>query len=168
MEALEGLLPIIFGVFVFCIGWQLFVYYVLPYLVLAGLAAIAILVVYGIYHGREALARWYYFTFCPHPAEPAVRSALAHGRLLDGERLAAALGEAPPDNRILGEVRIAQGERLVAQMRHASEQTIRDTVKNAQADSASAAAIGIQEAIALAAVALERAKAAHAASKSIR
>lgn len=165
MEAIEALLPLIFGMVVIYLAVSVF-FYILPYLLLAAAAALVIGILAIAYIQRESIARWYYFTFCPHPAEPAVRSALAKGRLLDANSLAAALGQAPPDNHILREVRIAQGERLVAEMRHASEQMIREVARNAQVDIARAAVAGIEEAIALAAVALERAKAAHAASKS--
>jgi hypothetical protein len=141
----------------------------LPFLVLVAYIGVLVLACYGcraLARRREAMARWYYFTFHPHPAEPAVRSALAGRRPLDGRRLAAALGETPPNNRILREVRIAQGERLVGEMRQASERLIQETSQNARSYHAQAALLGTQEAIALAAVALERAKAAHLASKS--
>jgi hypothetical protein len=140
--------------------------WLLPYVLLLGACALAGWLLFVLYQEREAIARWYYFTFYPHPAEPLIRSALSQATPLDGVRLAAILGELPPDNRILRDVRIDQGERLVAQMRKVSEQTVRDTIRDARADSARAAALGIQEAIALAAVALERAKAAHAASRA--
>lgn len=126
---------------------------------------IAVVVVVGVLLGhRGTIVRWYYFAFHPHPAEPLIRSALERGHPLDGKALAAALVEMPPDSRLLREVRIEQGERLVAQMRRASERAI----ARATADYERAAFVGIQEAIALAAVALERAKAAHEASKSVR
>ena len=166
MEALEALLPLIFGAIGIYIGVEVLLW-ILPYLLLAVAAAVGLCVLVGLYIQREEIARWYYFTFSPHPAEPAVRFALAKGRLLDGDRLAAALGEAPSDNRILREVRIAQGERLVAEMRQMSAQMIRETLRSARTDNARAAVVGVDEAIALAAVALERAKAAHAASRRL-
>ena len=165
MEALEALLPLLFGFIAICIAIQVFLW-LLPYILLLLAGALAVWLLVILILQREAIARWYYFTFYPHPAEPLVQSALARGARLDGERLAAILGAVPPDNRILRDVRIEQGERLVAQMRQVSEQTIQDTIRDARADSARAAAIGIQEAIALAAVALERAKAAYAASRA--
>lgn len=165
MDGAAALMTLIFGAFaIFFIGE--FIIWVFPYIlwgaaIAAGGGLLCLIIAQG-----PAIARWYYFTFDPHPAEPVVRSALAQGRLLDGNRLAAALGEVPPNNRILQEVRIAQSERLVAEMQQASESTIRESLKAARSDQERAAYVGIQEAIALAAAALERAKAAHAASKS--
>lgn len=143
---------------------------VLPLLILGGAVLVLTVIAHNreaIARGREAVARWYYFTFHPHPAESIVRGSLDGRRVIAGAELAAALAEVPPDNRILREVRIAQGERLILQMQRVSEETIRRTVSNAQADEARAAVLGIQEALALAAVALERAKAAHAASQRV-
>lgn len=144
---------------------------ILPFLIWGGIIGVSALIISNrraIARGCEALIRWYYFTFHPHPAAPIVRASLSGRRTIAGAELAAALGEAPPDNRILREVRIAQGERLVVQMQQVSDQMIRQTVRNAQADNARAAVLGIQEAVALAALALERAKTAHEASKQAR
>ena len=163
MEELAGA---VMGFIFFMLAVDLFVTYVLPYLVLIVIFLALTWSLYCLYANREGIARWYYFNFHPHPAEPLIRSALAHGTRLDGKRLAIILGELPSDNRILRDVRIIQGERLVAEMRKVSKQKIHDTIRTARADNARAAALGIQEAIALAAVALERAKAAYAASKS--
>lgn len=176
MEAFEALLPLILGLFAFGFLMQLLtelyhaaVYYLilaLPDLEIAAVAGVCLLILWRIYRKREAIARWYYFTFHPHPAERTVRRALDARTTLDGRALASALGEVPPDNRILREVRIAQGERLVSEMRRVSERMIRENLQKARSDSERAAFVGIQEAIALAAVALERAKAAQAAGKS--
>lgn len=157
-----GLILLAFGIYLI----DQFIFWISQHLVAAAGVVVCSFVIFIACLGREEIARWYYFTFYPHPAEPAVRSALAQGRLLDGNRLAAVLGEVPPENRILREVRIAQGERLVAEMRQASDATIRESLKAARSHQERAAYLGIQEAIGLAAAALERAKAAHAASKS--
>lgn len=177
MEAFEALLPLILGLFAFEFGmafvtalFHTAVYYLtlaLPDLEIAGLAGLCLYVLSRLYRKREAIARWYYFTFHPHPAEPVVRRALKRHVALDGRALAAALGEAPPRSRILREVRLEQGEFLVAEMRRASERMIRKNLRSARSDAERAAFLGIQESLALAAVALERAKAAHKASKSL-
>ncbi len=119
-----------------------------------------------LYRRRVRILRWYYFNFHPHPAEPMVRSAL-RGAPVDGKALGAALGELPSRDSILRGVRIEQGERIVEKMRRVSERTIKQDRVRARADYEHAAFYGVQEAIALAAVALERARAAHTASKSI-
>lgn len=126
-----------------------------------------VLAVLWLISKREPILRWYYFAFHPHPAEPMVRSALKRGRQVDGAALAAVLGDLPPRNGILRSVRIAQGEQLVAKMRSATESTIKRNFERARTDYERATFHGVQEAVALAAVALERAKAAQAASKSI-
>lgn len=129
-----------------------------------GLAAVAL----WLFACREAILRWYFFAFHPHPAAPLVQSALDRGDMLDGKALARALAEVPPGSRILREVRIEQGERLVAQMKVVSERMIKEGAARAAADYERAAFVGIQEAVALAAVAVERAKAAQQASRSVR
>lgn len=166
MEGLEFILPLIFGALAIYLAVE-FLIWIFPYLLLAALLAVCVGLVCVLYRSREAVARWYYFTFSPHPAEPMVRSTLHRGRPLDGERLASILADAPPSNRILREVRITQGERLVAEMRQVSEATIHQNLKSARSDQERAAFLSIQEAIALAAVAVERAKAAYAASKAV-
>jgi hypothetical protein len=172
MDELAGA---VMGFIFIMLAVYLFVTYVLPFLLLLGLialllglVALCIWIAYRLWKKREAIARWYYFSFHPHPAEPLVRTSLSGGQLLDGMRLAAMLGELPPDNRILREVRIEQGEQLVHDMRRATERIIQENLAKARSDRERAAFIGIQESIALAAVALERAKAADAASKSVR
>jgi hypothetical protein len=113
----------------------------------------------------NAIARWYYFTFHPHPAEHLVRYAIDSGVPLDGPALASALGEPPPASGILREVRLVQAERLVNEMQVVSRGRARELEKRAKAEYERAAAVGAQEAIALAATALERAKAALRASQ---
>jgi len=93
-----------------------------------------------------------------------VRAAV-RGRSLDGNAFASALGEVPSRNSILRDVRIVQGERLVERMSRVSERTIKRDLARAREDHERAAFHGVQEAIALAAVALERAKTAHETSK---
>jgi hypothetical protein len=126
------------------------------------------LVLVWIVRKREPILRWYYFTFHPHPAEPIVRSALKGGRTLDGNALAAVLGDLPPTHGVFRSVRVAQGEQLVAKMRVATEAMIATNLARAQTDYERAAFHDIQEALGLAAVALERARAAEAASKSLQ
>ncbi len=138
------------------------------FLQMMGYLAVLLVAVIVFVKIREPILRWYYFTFHPHPVEPIVRSALNLDHMLDGNALAAALREVPPNNRILREVRIVQGERLVARMKRVSERLIREDLARARTDYERAAFISIQEAIGLAAVALERAKAAHEASRSVR
>ncbi|HEY1615603.1 MAG TPA: hypothetical protein VGF97_18135 [Rhizomicrobium sp.] len=131
---------------------------------------ILLLLVAGVlYWLREPIARWYYFAFHPHPAQSMVQAAIADGAPpLDGRALAAAVGELPPNNRILRKVRLEQGEQLVALMQESSRKRIREYELQAAHDYERAALAGIQEAIALAGVALERAKASFAASQRAR
>jgi len=124
----------------------------------------ALIVSMALWRKRTAILRWYFFNFHPHPAEPMVRAAL-RGGALDGNALASALGEVPSRNSILRDVRIVQGERLVERMSRVSERTIKRDLARAREDHERAAFHGVQEAIALAAVALERARASHATSK---
>jgi hypothetical protein len=114
---------------------------------------------------RDPIARWYYFTFHPHPAESQILSAIDSGRLLDGKQLAAVLGEAPSGNRILREVRVAQSQTLVAQMQEATRAKLREFERQAKNKYAQAAVLEAQAALAAAAVALENAKAMLDASK---
>lgn len=106
---------------------------------------------------REPLLRWYFFNFYPHPAAPMVEQALASAGNVDGKTLAASLGDMP-DNPILRQVRIEQGEALVRKMQEVSQQHVRQMQKQAQETYERAALESIQEAIALAAIALARAK----------
>lgn len=122
---------------------------------------------------RDPIARWYYFTFYPHPAESIVHNAITQGAApLDGRSLAAALGEMPPHNSVFRAVRIEQGERLVSLMREASLARMRaqERADNVRAKHTleEAAALDVQAAVGLAGVALERAKAQFEASRRIR
>ena len=131
----------------------------------------------------KRFVRWYFFVFYPHPAAPMVRQALKSQRVFDGPALAAALGEVPPGISIFRKVRLEQGEALIAQMqamsrsllaeeeRRTAEQERRVAVqyeRQAAEGYEHAAIIGVQEAVALAAAALERAKAAWRMSEAIR
>ncbi|MEI9932663.1 MAG: hypothetical protein WDM89_19545 [Rhizomicrobium sp.] len=139
--------------------------------VVAGIIDLFILILIGLVRGLYALrtpvARWYYFNFHPHPAEPMVRRALQDGTVLNGRALASALSEMPPAGSILARVRLEQGEQLVAQMQAASRARIREFEKRAAKEYERAALYSMQEAVALAAVALEKAKAVFRASNSI-
>ena len=120
-----------------------------------------------LFFNREGIARWYYFHFDPHPAEPMVQHALSSGTVLDGRALANALSEVPVESSILAKVRLEQGARLVAQMQEMSRARIREFERRAMKDYERAALLSIQEAIALAAVALEKAKALFRASEGV-
>jgi hypothetical protein len=127
---------------------------------------------YVAYLKRDDLARlwhgvacWYYFTFHPHPAEPAVRSAIDSGRLLDGNQLAAVLGEAPPGNKYFREVRVAQTATLIGDMQTATNAQLHELNRQAQDKFAQAAVHEAQAALGAAAVALETAKAMLSASR---
>lgn len=125
------------------------------------------LIGWGLYALRIPVARWYYFNFHPHPAEAMVVRAMRAGSVLDGPLLASALGELPPTGSILAKVRIEQGERLVLRMQDMSQAKVREYQKRAMKDYERAALLSMQEAIALAAAALERAKAVFRASESV-
>ncbi len=118
--------------------------------------------------GIAAGIRWYYFNLHPHPAEPLVRRAIETDRPLDGPSLARALQEVPPGNRFLREARLAQATRLFAQLETATMVRIRQLERTARDEYQRAAIIASQEALALAAVALERARAAFKASQSVQ
>jgi hypothetical protein len=111
----------------------------------------------------QAVARWYYFTFHPHPAEPLVRAAISSPNVIDGRALAAALSELPPGNSTFRGVRLAQAEQLFNQMQAVSARKLRELETHARAEYERAALVSVQEAVALAAVALERAKALYRA-----
>jgi hypothetical protein len=108
---------------------------------------------------REPIARWYYFAFHPHPAAPAIRSALASGTVLDGGQLATILGEAAADGRILRAVRAEQAQALIVEMQSMTQAKIRELEARAKEQYEHAAAQHLQTALAQAAVALEQAKA---------
>jgi hypothetical protein len=116
----------------------------------------------------DSIVRWYYFTFYPHPAEPIVTKALRSGTVLDGPSLARALGEVPPGSSTFRSVWFEQAERLIGQMQEMSAVKIQELERRAADDYERAALSTTREAIALAAVALERAKAAWRASESMR
>lgn len=116
---------------------------------------------------REPIARWYYFTFHPHPAAALVEAAVASSARLDGPALARALGEVPSGSAVFRSVRMAQAEQLFHRMRAVSEARIRQQRARARQEYEHAALNSLQEAVALAAVALERAKALYRASQSV-
>jgi hypothetical protein len=131
----------------------------------------------------ETFLHWYYFYFYPHPARGMVQQALNTRTVLDGPALAAALGEVPKGNSIFKKVRLEQGEALFARMQAMSRSieaglqraaaagaraTAREYERKAAEGYEAAALHAIQEAIALAAVALERAKSAWQTSEAIR
>ncbi len=128
---------------------------------------VIILYGWGLYALRIPVARWYYFNFDPHPAEPMVERALDSGTVLDGRALARALGELPPSSSVLARVRIEQGEKLVLRMQEMSNAKIREYQRRAAKDYERAALLSMQEAVALAAIALEKAKAVFRASQSV-
>jgi secreted protein with Ig-like and vWFA domain len=105
-----------------------------------------------------------------------VRDALNTRTVLDGPAFAAILGELPPGSSTFRKVRLEQGEALVEQMQAMSRSiaatqaraAARQYERQAAEGYEQAAIFGMQEAIALAAVALERAKAAWQTSEAIR
>jgi hypothetical protein len=124
-----------------------------------------------LFSQRETLARWYYYFFHPHPATPLVRAALSTDNLLDGKALARALSEVPPGSAVFRAVRLEQAEQLFRQMQAASVAHLRRQEQQAKTEAQRAyeraALNSIQEAVALAAVALERAKALYRASQQV-
>lgn len=124
-----------------------------------------------LFSRRAILARWYYFYFHPHPAAPLVRAALSTGNVLDGKALAHALSEVPPGSAVFRAVRLEQAELLFHQMQAASAAHLRRQEQQAKSEAQRAyeraALNSIQEAVALAAVALERAKALYRASQQV-
>ncbi len=125
------------------------------------------LVAVWIIRRRNAIARWYYFTFHPHPAADLVAAAIGSHAPLDGSALARALGELPPGNSIFRGVRLEQAEQLFRRMQKVSEARIREQRERAREGYERAALDSIQEAVALAAIALERAKALYRASQTV-
>jgi hypothetical protein len=98
-------------------------------------------------------------------ATPTTSAAQAHA-------LADALSEVPPGSSTFRRVRLEQAERLYRQLDEANERRQREIERRARANAASAyeeaAHYGMQEAVALAAVALERAKAAARMASTLR
>jgi hypothetical protein len=115
----------------------------------------------------ERIMSSYYFAFYPHPAEPLVRNAIISGAPLDGPSLSSALAEIPHGNRVLSKVRLVQAERLFAEMQAVSAERVEELQRKAKTEQERAAAISAQEAIALAASALERSNAALRASRAV-
>ncbi len=118
-----------------------------------------------LYENYEPIARWYYFTFHPHPAEPAIRAALASGTVLDGKALTEVLGEAPTGTGVFRAVRAAQAESLINEMQAMTRQQMEELRARAREKHEQAAVQQMQAALAEAAIALERAKAYLHASK---
>ena len=131
----------------------------------------AIFTLWVLIASRHALARWYYFYFYPHPAEPIVRAALKSGTVLDGKALANALSEIPPGSSTFRAVRLEQAEQLFHQMQDVSIAQLRRQEKQAPTRAREhlerAAFVSIQDAVSLAAVALDKAKALYSASQEI-
>ena len=127
-------------------------------LVLAGAGLI------WLWRRREAIARWYYFTFHPHPAAPLLEAAMASDSPVDAKALARVLGELPAGSATFRSVRLEQAEALFARMQKVSAYRIEALERRAQSDYERAALHSIQAALAMATVALERAKALYRAS----
>lgn len=140
---------------------------VLGWTALAGIVIVAVA-------KHEVLMRWYFFAFHRHPAEPLVRRALASTALLESNAraLARALSQPPPGSSVLRSVRLAQAEKLFRELQSASEAKQRRLEELARRNAANAheeaAFYGMQEAVALAAAALERAKAAQASAANLK
>ena len=141
----------------------------------ATLAVLGVLGLAAVHLRRfvEPVLSWYYFTFHPHPAQQMVRSSIGVSGVSVGNAraLADALGELPPDNPILRRVRFRQAEKLYGELRVANEARAKAIAREAEAqaikDHENAAFFGSQEAVGLASVALERAKASFDAAQSL-
>ena len=140
------------------------------FVILLGVGGVCVLAVVN----RDEVSRAYYRSQNPHPAEELVREAIASRRTSPGAmaRLDDALGEPPPRDRILSEVRLEQAEQLVAELEAEVRRRTREYEREARADpsmlDADTVFLGSQEALAHAAVALEKAKAASAAARAVR
>ena len=136
--------------------------------------ALGAVILRWLFSKRQVIARWYFFTFHPHPAAPMVQRALASSTTSEANAraLADALGEIPPGSSTLRGVRLEQAERLYRKLHEASVRRQREIERRARANAAQAheeaAHYGMQDALALAAVALERAKAAARAAATYR
>lgn len=119
---------------------------------------------------RDELARAYYRSNSPHPAEASVRSALSQRGTSRAtmEELNRALAELPPTNSALRQVRLEQAEALFRELESATRGYERQARRESASSYDDAAFLGSQEALALAAVALAKAKAASATARSIR
>lgn len=114
----------------------------------------------------EGLARRFYHTFMPHSAAPAVRRSLAarSSSRQVAEHLASSFSEPPARSSVLRRVRFEQSERLYDDLVAGTTSRQDEIARRAKAVAAQAheeaAHYGIQEALAYAASALERSKAA--------
>ena len=135
--------------------------------------ALACFVVWVVAY-RRSIATWYYFAFHPHPAEPLVQRALSSDvtSASTAHALAQALGQMPPGSSTLRAVRLQQADRLFGQLHDASvarqraiERKMREGAARAREE---AAFVSLQEAVALAAVALEHAKAAYDTARHLQ
>jgi len=112
---------------------------------------------------REKILYGFYM-LTPHPATAQVHAAIRSGSL-DGQALARSLGDLPSASRIQRAVRVEQAERLVQEMQLASRAEIARMERQAQSEHERAAVLRSQEAVALAAGALARVKAAQTAMR---
>jgi hypothetical protein len=143
---------------------------------LLGWAEIAALLglLWLVFQNRVAILRWYYFHFDPHPAEAVFRTAIASSddMAMNPASLANALSELPPSGAVRRKVRLEQAERLYGELRSASIARQQAYAERARKDASllheQTAFRGMQEALALAAVALERAKVAYATAINLR
>jgi hypothetical protein len=139
-----------------------------------GAVALGAVALFGLFNMRVAIMRWYYFHFDRHPAESLVRTAirLSNGSGTNPALLAEALGEIPPRGAVLRQVRLEQAERLYGELRNACvarQQAYAERARRNQIElHESEVFLGMQEALGLAAVALERAKAAYAMATSLK
>ena len=132
---------------------------------LIGLVLVTCLVLWFRDHW-EGLARRFYLTFMPHSAAPAVRRSLAarSSSRQVAEHLASSFSEPPARSSVLRRVRFEQSERLYGDLVAGTTSRQDEIARRAKAVAAQAheeaAHYGIQEALAYAASALERSKAA--------
>jgi hypothetical protein len=128
-------------------------------------SGVTLCIVVWLFARRYAIARWYFFTFHPHPAERTVQSAISAGTLLNGNQLAAILGEVPPCSSVFRQVRFEQSTALIDAMQDATQMHLRELQTRAKEQYEQAAVQQAQAALGQAAVALEQAKAMLNASK---
>lgn len=126
---------------------------------------IGLLATSWLFKRRYAIARWYYFTFHPHPAQQTVQTAIDTGALLNGQQLAGLLGDEPSSNSILRQVRFEQSKTLIAAMEAATQYRLKQLRASAADHYEQAAVQQAQAALAQAAIALEQAKTYLNASK---
>lgn len=131
----------------------------------------ALLFVLWLFGKRQVIARWYYFTFHPHPAGRLIERAIATpaSSPADLNNLADALSDVPGGSSTFRKVRLEQAERLYRKLNEASVKRQREierrAKKSAKQAREEAAHYGMQEALMRAAEALERAKAAAKATQ---